>query len=324
MGVRGLSMTKRMTIRPFVDNFPWLFLIALIAVFTGINPRFVGPISLGNILTVAGPLLCLSLGATFVIVTGAIDLSVGAIVSASCVIYGMTFPMLGNWSIVAALAFGFAAGSVNGLLFTWLKIPSFIVTLAASALWKSVALIMVGGGAKGIPMELWDGLKWADLSIGIVPILFLISLAAFGLYYFIQSKTALGRAIFAVGANERGARMLGLNVNSTKFWAFVLSGVGCALAGAFYSIELKTSLATIGDPVTLLAIASVVIGGTPLTGGRGSVLRTLLGALLVVIIQNGLNTVAVDPYWQQIVFGAFTIFAVYLNSEKGGRDFIVK
>jgi ribose/xylose/arabinose/galactoside ABC-type transport system permease subunit len=317
-------MTKRITLQVFVDNLPWLLLIALVAVFTGLNPRFLGPISLANLFTVAAPLLCLSLGATFVIVTGAIDLSVGAIVSASCVIYGMTFPELGNWSILVALFFGFAAGSVNGLLFTWLKIPSFIVTLAAAALWRSVALIIVGGGAKGIPMELWDGLKWADLSLGIVPLLFLISIAVFVLYYFIQSKTALGRVIFAVGANERGARMFGLKVRSTKFWVFALSGIGCGLAGAFYSIELKTSLATIGDPMTLLAIASVVIGGTPLTGGKGSVLRTLLGTLLVVIIQNGLNTVAVDPYWQQIVFGAFTILAVYLNSEKGGRDFIVK
>ena len=223
-------MTKRITVRAFVDNLPWLLLIALVAVFTGINPRFVGPISLANIFTVAAPLICLSLGATFVIVTGAIDLSVGAIVSASCVIYGMTFPELGNWSILVAVLFGFVAGSLNGLLFTWLKIPSFIVTLAASALWRSIALIIVGGGAKGIPMELWDGLKWADLSLGIVPLLFIISLVVFVLYYFIQSKTALGRAIFAVGANERGARMFGLKVNSTKFWVFVLSGVGSALA----------------------------------------------------------------------------------------------
>jgi ribose/xylose/arabinose/galactoside ABC-type transport system permease subunit len=317
-------MTKRITVQSFVDNLPWLLLIALVAVFTGINPRFIGAISLANIFTAAAPLLCLSLGATFVIVTGAIDLSVGAIVSASCVIYGLTFPVLGNWSVLAALGFGFVAGSLNGLVFTWLKIPSFMVTLAAAALWKSMALIMVGGGAKGIPLELWKGLRWSDVSLGIIPLLFVIALAVFALYYFVQSKTALGRAIFAVGASERAARMFGLRVNSTKFWVFALSGVGAALGGALYSITLKTSLATVGDPVTLLAIAAVVIGGTPLTGGKGSVLRTLLGALLVVIIQNGLNTAAVDPYWQQIVFGAFTILAVYLNSEKGGRNLIVK
>jgi ribose transport system permease protein len=317
-------MTKKITVRTFVDNLPWVLLVALVAVFTSINPRFVGAISLANLFTAAAPLLCLSLGATFVIVTGSIDLSVGAIVSASCVIYGMTFPTLGNWSMLAALGFGFVAGSVNGLVFTWLKIPSFMVTLASAALWKSMALIIVGGGAKGIPLELWGGLRWSDVSLGIVPLLFIIALAVFGLYYFIQSKTALGRAIFAVGASERAARIFGLRVNSTKFWAYALSGVGSALAGAIYSITLKTSLAIVGDPATLLAIAAVVIGGTPLTGGRGSVLRTLLGALLVVIIQNGLNTVAVDPYWQQIVFGAFTIVAVYLNSEKGGRNLIVK
>ncbi len=292
--------------------------------FTAINPRFIGAYSLSNIFLAAAPLLTLSFGATFVILTGSIDLSVGAVVSAACVIYGMTFPVIGNWSILVAVLFGFVAGGLNGLLFIWLKIPSFIVTLAALSLWKSVALLIVGGGAKGIPMKLWKGLAWADLALGILPLLFLISLIVFAVFYFIQSKTALGRSVFAVGANERAARMFGLKVNSAKFWAFVLSGIGSGLAGAFYSIELKTSLATVGDPLTLLSIAAVVLGGTPLTGGRGSVLRTLLGAMLVIIIQNGLNTVALDVYWQQIVFGAFVILAVFLNSEKGGRTLITK
>jgi len=317
-------MTQRAAAQAILDNLPWLSLIALLGVFTSINPRFVGPYSLSNIFLVAAPLLALSFGATFVIMTGSIDLSVGAIVSAACVIYGTTFPVLGNWSILVAVIFGFVAGSVNGLLFTWLRIPSFIVTLSTLSLWKSVALLIVGGGAKGIPMKLWKGLAWADLAIGIVPLLFLISIVVFAAFYFVESKTALGRSVFAIGANERAARMCGLKVNSTKFWAYVLSGIGSGLAGAFYSIELKTSLATIGDPLTLLSIAAVVLGGTPLTGGRGSVLRTLLGALLVIIIQNGLNTVALDPYWQQIVFGAFVILAVFLNSEKGGRTLIVK
>jgi ribose transport system permease protein len=317
-------MTNKSTARRIIDNLPWLLLIALVGVFTGINPRFVGPISLANIFSAAAPLLCLSLGATFVIVTGSIDLSVGAVVSAACVFYGMTFPVLGNWSLLLAVGFGFVAGSINGLLFTWLKIPSFIVTLAAMALWQSVALIVVGGQAQAISIEYWAGLKWTNFSIGPIPILFIVALAVFGIYYFVQLRTPLGRAFFAVGASERAARMFGLKVNSTKFWAFALSGAGSALAGMFYSIELKTSLPTVGQPLTLLAIAAVVIGGTPLTGGRGSVLRTLLGALLVIIIQNGLNTGAVDPYWQQIVFGAFTILAVYLNSERAGRNLIVK
>ena len=317
-------MTQRISGRTILDNLPWLSLIVLLGVFTSINPRFVGAYSLANIFLVAAPLLTLSFGATYVIMAGSIDLSVGAIVSASCVIYGTTFPILGNWSILVAVVFGFVAGSINGLLFIWLRIPSFIVTLSTLSLWKSVALLLVGGGAKGIPMKLWKGLAWADLALGIVPLLFLISLVVFAVFYFVQSRTALGRSVYAIGANERAARMCGLKVNSTKFWVYALSGIGSGAAGAFYSIELKTSLATIGDPLTLLSIAAVVLGGTPLTGGRGSVLRTLLGAMLVIIIQNGLNTVALDVYWQQIVFGAFVILAVFLNSEKGGRTLVIK
>lgn len=317
-------MTRRLTGQAILNNLPWLLLAVLLGLFTSINPRFLGAYSLENIFMVASPLLILSFGATFVIMTGSIDLSVGAIVSASCVIFGMTFPTLGNWSVVIAIGFGFIAGGLNGFLFTRLRIPSFIVTLSTLALWKSVALILVGGGAKGIPMTVWGGLAWADLVLGIVPLPFIISIVAFALFYFVQTKTAFGRSIFAVGANERAARMFGLKVISTKFWAYVASGIASALAGALYSIELKTSQATIGDPLTLLSIAAVVLGGTPLTGGRGSVLRTCLGAMLVIIIQNGLNTVALDPYWQQIVFGAFTIVAVFLNSERGGRTFVVK
>jgi len=317
-------MTRRLTGQTILSNLPWLLLIVLLGSFTSINPRFVGAYSLENIFTVAAPLLILSFGATFVIVTGSIDLSVGAIVSASCVIFGMTFPTLGNWSVIAAIVFGLVAGSVNGFLFTRLRIPSFIVTLSTMALWKSVALLLVGGGAKGIPMATWKGLAWADIVLGIIPLPFVFSVVVFALFYVVQARTPFGRSIFATGANERAARMFGLKVTSTKFLAFVASGVASGLAGALYSIELKTSQATVGDPLTLLSIAAVVLGGTPLTGGRGSVLRTFLGAMLVIIIQNGLNTVALDPYWQQIVFGAFTILAVFLNSERGGRVFIVK
>ena len=169
MGGGDRNMTQRVTAQTILDNLPWLTLIVLLGLFTSINPRFMGPTSLSNIFLAAAPLLTLSFGATFVIMTGSIDLSVGAIVSAACVIYGTTFPVLGNWSILVAVIFGFVAGGINGLLFTWLKIPSFIVTLSTLSLWKSVALLIVGGGAKGIPMELWKGLAWADLELGIVP-----------------------------------------------------------------------------------------------------------------------------------------------------------
>jgi ribose/xylose/arabinose/galactoside ABC-type transport system permease subunit len=125
---------------------------------------------------------------------------------------------------------------------------------------------------------------------------------------------------YKIGANERAARMHGLNVTATKIGVFVLPGAGAGLAGAIYSTQLKSSIPTIGDPLTLMAMAAVALGGTPLTGGKGSVLKTLLGAILVMTIQNGLNIIAVDAFWQQIVFGALMIFALYLNSEKGGAD----
>ena len=306
------------------DNLSWMSLIVLFALFASINPNFLGTASIKNILFSAAPLLVVSFGVTFVLIIGSIDLSVGAICSCACVIYGMTFQTLGNWSMLAAVLFGLVAGVLNGLLFVWLRIPSFIVTLSTMSLWKCAALILVNGAPKGIPLKLWKSLAWSKLGLGIFPIFFFLALIVLAFYFILQSRTPFGRSLFAIGANERAARMFGLKINSAKIWAFILSGAGAGLAGAFFSVQLKSALPTIGDSLTLMAVAAVALGGTPLTGGSGSVLRSFLGALLVLTIQNGLNAIAVDPFWQQIVFGALAIFAVYLNSEKGGRSLIVK
>jgi ribose transport system permease protein len=306
------------------DNLSWMSLIVLFVLFASINPNFIGTASIKNILYSAAPLLVVSFGVTFVLMIGSIDLSVGAICSCACVIYGMTFPTLGNMSMLAAILFGLIAGVVNGLLFVWLRIPSFIVTLSTMSLWKCLALIIVNGAPKGIPLKLWKSLAWSKIGFGVFPIFFVLALVLLVLCFILQSRTPFGRSIFAVGANERAARMFGIKINSTKLWAFILAGVGSGIAGAFFSIQLKSSLPTIGDSLTLMAVAAVALGGTPLTGGSGSVLRSFLGAILVLTIQNGLNAVAVDAFWQQIVFGALAIFAVYLNSEKGGRSLVVK
>ncbi len=317
-------MTQKTALKVIRDNLSWISLIVLFVLFASMNPNFVGAASLTNILSSAAPLLAISLGVTFVLLVGSVDLSVGAICSCACVITGTLFEFAGNWSIPIAIAFGAVAGAINGLLFVLLRIPSFIVTLSTMSLWKCIALILVGGAPQGIPLRLWKALAWAKLRIGIVPVLFLGALIVLGLFYIAQSRTAFGRSLFAVGANERAARMFGVNVMSTKTLAFVFSGIGSGLAGAIYAVQLKSSLPAIGDPLTLMAIAAVALGGTPLTGGRGSVLRSLLGALVVLVIQNGLNAIGVDPFWQQIVFGALTILAVYLNSERGGRSLVVK
>ncbi|MCP4402099.1 MAG: ABC transporter permease [bacterium] len=299
-------------------------IIVLVGVFSAMNSNFIGPANIKNILSDVAPILVMSIGVTFVLLIGSIDLSVGAICSCACVMTGMWFSHMGNWVIPVVLVYGLLAGALNGVIFTTLKIPSFIVTLSTMSLWKCVALLISQGAPQGIPLELWPSIRWIKYTFGVIPIVFAIGLVMLGIYYVIQRNTIFGKSVFAVGANERAARIIGLDVLKTKMLAFVLSGLGSAFSGVFFALILKSSLPTIGDQLVLIAIAAVVLGGTALTGGKGSVLKTLLGVVLVLVIQNGLNVIAVDAFWQQIVFGSLIVVAVYLNTDKGGRGLIIK
>ncbi len=307
-----------------MDFISIISLVLMLAFFTILNPNFLGPINIKNILVDSAPLLVVAIGVTFVLLIGSVDLSVGAVCSCACVFTGLGLPHFGNSIIVMVLLFGLFAGLLNGLLFTKLKIPSFIVTLCTMNIWNCVALLVSGGRPAGIPIEKWGLIRWTKWSFGIIPLLFVLSLIILGIFYIVQAKTRLGKSIYAVGANQRAAGMVGINISKTTLFPFVFAGFGASLSGIFYAFILKSSLPTIGNPLTLTAMAAVALGGTPLTGGRGSVLRTLLGVFLVIIIQNGLNVIAVDAFWQQIVFGSVVIFSVYLNSDKKSRNLIVK
>lgn len=307
-----------------VDYLSAVSIVVMVGVFTAINPNFVNLVNIKNILADISPLLVMASGVTFVLLIGSVDLSVGAICSCACVMTGIGMPVFGNWIIGFVLIFGFIAGALNGLIFTKLKIPSFIVTLCTMNIWKCAALLISGGRPALIPINLWSYLNWTKITFGIIPILFLIATALLGIYYFVQIKTVIGKTFYGVGVNERAARIIGLDIFKAKIWAFILSGIGSALSGVFFSIKLKSSIPTIGDQLTLLAMAAAALGGTSLSGGKGSVLKTILGVLLVIVIQNGLNVAAVDAFWQQIVFGALIIFAVSLNVDRSGRDVIIK
>ncbi len=308
-----------------IKNYLSIISIILVtSILTMLNPNFLSGENIKNILTDTAPLLAMAGGVTFVLFLGSIDLSTGAVCSFTCVVTGMYIGEIGNWIIPIVLLIGVFAGLVNGILFTKLKIPSFIVTLCTLSIWKCAALLLSGGAPYGIPVKKWDIIKWAKITFGDVPILFVIAMVVLLLYYVLQSRLIVGKTIFATGANERAASMMGLKLMPAKICAFVLSGVGSALAGIFYAIKLKSSLPSIGDSLNLMAIAAVALGGTALTGGKGSVLKTLLGAVLVIIIQNGLNVIGVDAFWQQIVFGLLVIYAIYMNADKSGSDVIVK
>lgn len=299
-------------------------LIVLIIVFLFLNPNFLAMNNITNILTDTAPLLLMAIGITFVLLLGSIDLSTGSICTCTCVITGLYIGDYGLMVLIPVVAFGLFAGLVNGLVFTKLKVPSFIATLCTSAIFKCFALILSGGRPKGMPIKQWGVLAWSKFKLGVIPIYFIIAIIILLICYFIEKRTVLGRSIFACGANEPAAKMMGLKIEKAKLYAFVICGVLSALSGFFYAVKLRSSLPAIGDPLGLLCIAAVALGGTSLAGGSGSVLKSLIGVLLVIVIQSGLNVIGVGAFWQQIVFGSLVIIAIFMSSDKINTDIIVK
>ncbi len=316
---------KKINMRTVVNDLGGLImLIAIIGLFTITNPNFINFQNIKNILFDITPLLFMALGVTFVLLIGSIDLSVGSMTSLACVMTGLWMPGIGYGIIPVIFLFGLLAGFINGFLLVKFKIPSFIITLCTANIWACIALIISSGRSKAMPPELTSRLSWNSITIGPFPLVFISGLIILGVLYFFQIKTATGRSILAVGANQRVARVAGIKVDSVRISVFVISGICSAFSGFFLSVKMFSSLPRIGDPMTLPAIAAVILGGTALTGGKGNVLKTFPGVLIVLAIQSGFNVVQLDPYWQRIAFGVLVLFAVFINTDRIGKNIIIK
>lgn len=299
-------------------------IILLIILFMSINPNFGSSYNIKNILTDISPLLVMSCGVAFALFLGSIDLSIGSIASCSAVMITLLFQKIGPFAYVVVIAFGVFAGLLNGILHTKLKIPSFIATLSTQSIWQSAAYILSGGMPLTLVPKTWKYVNWVKISFWVVPLIFLVALVFMIGCFIVQSRLIVGKTMLALGANEKAARLIGLNINRAKIVAFLISGVGAALGGIFFAVKLKSGIPTVGEQYTLMAIASAVLGGVALTGGKGSIPMTILGVGLITIIQNGMNVIAVGGFWQQIVFGILVLAAIYLNSDRGRKDLIVK
>lgn len=299
-------------------------IVVLIIVFTAINKNFFSLMNIRNLLTDSSPLLAMSCGITFVLLIGSIDLSIGSIVSCSAVLLVLLLQRIGYWSYPVVILFGVFAGFLNGIIYAKMKVPSFIVTLCAASIWQSAAYLLAGGVPLSMPSKIWGLVSWAKVSWGFLPLYFILSVAIMLAYYVFQSRTIMGKTIYAVGANEIAARIAGLNVTTAKVCAFTLSGIGSAIAGVLFAAKLKSGIPTLGEPYILIAIAAAVLGGNSLMGGKGSVLMTIMGVALVTIMLNGLNVVGVNAVWHQVIFGIMVLFAVYTTTERGRRDIVTK
>jgi ribose transport system permease protein len=270
----------------------------------------------------------LALGVTFVIITGGIDLSVGTVMTFSAVMTGV---LITKWhlpipiGILGGILAGSTAGLVNGLMISRMKIPPFIATLGMLYATKGLSLVISGL----MPIYFNDTPAFREMAMGsvfgkIIPgfeipnaVLFLFGAAIIA--SLILSRTILGRYTYALGSNEEATRLSGVNVASWKTAVYTLCGFFAGLAGVLISARLNSAQPALGAGYELDAIAAVVIGGTSLSGGEGTILGTVIGAFIISILTNGLRILSVPQEWQMVVTGAIVVLAVYLDILRRGR-----
>lgn len=303
--------------RPVVFSFAGLLALALAMTF--VSDRFLTGENLGNIGRQVSINAIIATGMTLVIITGGIDLSVGAVMTlamtfgAGAMLAGVPVPL----AIALALFTGVTCGAVNGLLIAYARLPAIIVTLAMMEIPRGIALLYTGGyPLSNLPSEFGPLGRGEILGVH-VPTLVMLAVVVAG--HFFLTRIVAGRAFYALGGNEEAARLAGLPVNRYKLLAYTLSGFTAALAGVVLASRLMSGQPNAGIGFELDAIAAVVLGGTSIAGGRGSIVGTLIGAVTLGVLNNGLNLMSVSPYTQKILKGGVILVAIYLGSLKRER-----
>jgi ribose transport system permease protein len=268
--------------------------------------------------------LCLSIGMTIIILSGGIDLSVGAVlafagaVAAGLLKSGFVIPgtdvfieVTTSGAILAGLLVGTALGWFNGFVITRFKLPPFVATLGMLSIARGLTMLWTGG----FPItRLGDsfGYMGSGHLFG-VPMPVLISAGLIAVFMVIMKRTRFGRQVYAVGGNERAATLSGLNVNRIKLWVYTIGGALAGVAGLLVTARLDSATPNAGLSYELDSIAAVVIGGTSLNGGRGTIMGTVLGCLIIGVLNNGLVLLEVSPFWQQVIKGLVILVAVAVD-----------
>lgn len=322
-------MNERFTLRGtartlFQDYLVFVAIVVLVLVTIVVEPKFLSLANFTNILRQFGPLSLVSLGMTFVIIGGFIDLSVAGVMSLVAV---TTLGLIDPIGQIPALIVGLLLGVLCGLLTSGLILSSgaltqaeaLFITFGMSQVFSALALMRTGGTV----FSMRDVKTEANLfrligqgTVGPITVSFLIFLASLLLLFFFQSRTLLGRSISLTGGNKTAARLSGIPVGKSIVVIYCLSGLMAALAAVNQFARSTSAAPTLGNGFETNAILAVVVGGTTLKGGKGSVLRTVLGALLIILMSNCLNLLGVTPYMQNVAKGAILVVAIWLDNRK--------
>ena len=318
---------KNGVVKYFKDNIGIIIALLAMFIFLTVFPTtrstFLTPKNMFNILRQNASNLFLATGMTMVIILGGIDLSVGSVIALSGVVAAgcvVNFGLPEAVGFIAAVAVGAAVGLFNGFIICKTDIPPFIVTLASMNITKGIALVWTGGA----PIRcMTDAFKFPGAGyVGPVPTPVILMIVIFVIAALMINKTQLGRHIYAVGGNVQAAKFSGISVQKVKFIVYAYTGVMAGIAGVVIASRLYSGQPTAGDGAEMDAIASVVVGGTSMSGGSGRIGGTLIGVLIIGVLNNGLNLMGVDSNFQYIVKGLVILLAVYvdfLRNKKAGR-----
>ncbi|WP_043930996.1 ABC transporter permease [Bacillus sp. EB01] len=295
-------------------------LFALVILFSFLSPHFLNTNNIFTILSQVSIIAIMAFGMTYVLMIGEIDLSVGSIAALSGLILGLalTWGLSGPIAVLVTLLVGALAGFTNGLISARLRIPTFIVTVATMGIFRGVGYATTD--AKPIAVDdsfilLLGNKKLFD----IIPVPVLIMAVLLVFCHILLSKTKFGRRAKMVGGNKTAAEYVGINTKSLQIKIFIISGMMAAVSGILLTSRLYSAQPNTGAGYELDAIAAAVLGGTSLSGGYGTVFGTFIGALIMGVINNGMNLIGLPYFYQQIVKGVIIIVAVYLDVRNKGR-----
>jgi ribose transport system permease protein len=349
----NLDQPGKTTLRPLdivSRGWSWLFLLVLIIFFSITGQGFLNIFNFQTIGADMSLVLIMALGQTFVIISGGIDLSVGFVMGMASVASALVMSRMGDnvplfivvlVGLAVGLIVGLIPGLVNGLIIARLRVPSFIVTLGMYGIARGVGFILSGGqpvslqrngiGQIGngylmyflpdgrlsffqLPSNL-QGVRPSQI-IQLLPFPLILLVVVVLICAWLLSQTQFGRHTYAVGGSEEAARRAGIPVVRHTVLIYLLSALLASLAGVLYTMRFSNGAADVGDPLLINSIAAVIIGGASLFGGEGTILGTVIGALIISIIQNGLIFLGIDPFWQFIAVGAIIILAVLVDQAK--------
>ncbi len=297
---------------------PLLILLALTVALSILSPFFFTTRNLGNVMAATAAIAVLSLGQLLVILTRGIDLSVGSTLALASVVGALVYSSVASGPVVVAamLATGLLVGTVNGIVYVKGRLPHpFIITLAMLSIARGIALWLSGGQPiRGMPPVV-DSIGGG--SVDWFPVSAILVLGIAFVVFVLTTRIVWGRWIYAVGGNPEAARRTGIPVNKVLISVYVLSGLMAGVAGIITAGRLDAGSPTFGELAELDSIAAVMIGGASFLGGRGNVLNALVGALMIGVIRNGMNLLAVDAFFQLIVIGVVIVLAVEADVLRG-------